>query len=168
MKERIAIFLLLATAACSSGDLQIETIDFEAASVQYCGTVTTDTRVFFKLNDRDALILQLASGLLRNEPSDGAIQSTIPGASQLTYRIFNGDVDSGYFCDAIPPAEPGVLEDLLAEAGTVRIVTVQSATDTTKFEHTITLQGVSFVNSQGERLTNLSVEDFGTVTTSSN
>ena len=168
MKERIAIFLLLATASCSSGDLQIETIDFEAASVQYCGTVTTDTRVFFKLNDRDALILQLASGLLRNEPSDGPIQSNIPGASQLTYRIFNGDVDSGYFCDAIPPAEPGVLEDLLAEAGTVRIVTVQSATDTTKFEHTITLQGVSFVNSKGERLTNLSVEDFGTVTTTAN
>ncbi len=168
MKERIAIFLLLATAACSGGDLQIDTIDFEAASVQYCGTVSTDTRVFFKLNDREALILQLASGLLRNEASDGAIESNIPGASQLTYRIFNGDVGSGYFCDAIPPAEPGVLEDLQADAGTVRIVTVQSASDTTQFEHTITLQGVSFVNSKGERLTNLSVENFGSVTTSAN
>lgn len=168
MKRPIALLMLLATVACSSGDLQIDTIDFESASVQACGTVSTDTQLFFKLNDREALILQLAPGLLRNEPSDGAIESNIPGASQLTYRIFDGDIDSGYFCDAIPPAAPGVVEDLEAEAGKVRIVTVQSASDTTRFEHAITLQGVTFVNSKGERLTNLLVEDFGTVTTTSN
>ena len=91
-----------------------------------------------------------------------------PGASQLTYRIFKGDIASGYFCDAIPPAEPTVLENLEAEAGKVRIVTVQNASDTTKFEHTITLEGTSFVNSKGERLTNLSVENFGTITTTAN
>lgn len=168
MKQHIAIFLMLALTACSSGDLQIQTIDFESASVQNCGPVSTDTRLFFKLNDRDALILQLASGLLRNENSDGAIESSIPGGSQLTYRIFTGDVDSGYFCDAIPPAEPGVLEEILAEAGKVRIETVQSATDTTKFVHAISLEGVSFVNAKGERLTNLAIEDFGSVTTSAN
>jgi hypothetical protein len=168
MKERIALFLLLALASCSSGDLQIQTIDFESAPVEYCGTVSTNTQLFFKLNDQEALILQLAAGLLRNENSDGVIESNIPGASQLTYRIFKGDVGSGYFCDAIPPAEPSVLENLEAEAGKVRIATVQNASDTTKFEHTITLQGVSFVNSKGERLTDLSVENFGTITTTSN
>ena len=168
MKERIALFLLLALAACSSGDLQIQTIDFESASVQYCGTVSTETQLFFKLNAQEALILQLPSGLLKNENSDGAIESNIPGASQLTYRIFQGDVTSGYFCDAIPPAKPTVLEDLEAEAGKVRIVTVQNASDTTKFQHTITLEGTSFVNSKGERLTNLSVENFGTITTTAN
>ena len=168
MKERIALFLLLVLAACSNGDLQIEAIDFESAPVQYCGTVSTDTQLFFKLNKQEALVLQLAAGLLRNENSDGAIESAIPGASKLTYRIFNGDVASGYFCDAIPPAEPGVLENLEAEAGTVRIVTAQDASDTTKFEHTITLQGVTFVNSKGERLTNLSVENFGSITTTAN
>lgn len=168
MKQCIAFFCLLVLGACSSGDLQIDTIDFESASVENCGAINTETQLFFKLNEREALILQLAPGLLRNENSDGPIESAIPNASQLTYRIFDGDVDSGYFCDAIPPAEPGVLEDLLAEDGTVRIVTAQSATDTTKFEHAITLQGVSFVNSKGERLTNLSVENFGSVTTSTN
>ncbi len=167
MKQRIVFFLVLALTGCSAGDLQIDAIDFESASVAYCGAVSTDTQLFFKLNDRDALILQLASGLLRNEPSDAPIESSIPGGSQLTYRIFDGDVDSGYFCDDIPPAKPGVLEEILAEAGKVRIETVQSATDTTRYEHTISLQGVSFVNDKGERLTNLFVEDFGTITTSS-
>ena len=38
MKQHIAIFLMLALTACSSGDLQIQTIDFESASVQNCGT----------------------------------------------------------------------------------------------------------------------------------
>ena len=168
MKKRLAFFGLLALTACSSGDLQIETIDFTTASVQYCGTLSTDTRVFFKLNKTDALIVQLASGLLRNENSDGVIESNIPGGSQLTYRIFDGTVSSAYFCDAIPPSAPGVLEEVEAEAGVVRIETVQSTTDSTQFVHTISLQGVSFVNSKGERLTNLSVEDFGSVTTTAN
>ncbi len=168
MKQRIALFLAVAVTGCSAGDLQIDTIDFESASVEYCGTVSTDTRLFFKLNDRDALILQLASGLLRNEASEAPIESSIPGGSQLTYRIFTGDVGTDYFCDDIPPATPGVLEEIQAEAGKVRIETVQHATDTTRFEHTISLQGVTFVNAKGERLTNLFVEDFGTVTTTGN
>lgn len=168
MKQRIAFFLVLALTGCSAGDLQIDTIDFDSASVAYCGTVSTDTRVFFKLNDRDALILKLASGLLKNEATAAPIESSIPGGSQLTYRIFTADVGSDYFCDDIPPASPGVLEEVEAEAGKVRIETVQSATDTTKYVHTISLQGVSFVNAKGERLTNLFVEDFGSVTTSGN
>jgi hypothetical protein len=168
MKKVLAIIASATIWSCSTNDLQIEIIDFDDASVQNCGTLSIQTEVFFKLNETEALILELESDLLANEPSDGEIQSSIPGSSQLTYRIFNGNVDTGYFCDAIPPANPSVLEDVIAESGDVLITTVQDENDTTRFEHTIRLSEVSFVNSAGERLTNLNVEEYGTIVTSSN
>ena len=166
MKKLAVFILLLGMASCSKGDLQITNIDFETTALQYCGAATVETQLLFKINDREALILQLAPGLLRNENSDGLIESVIPSASKLSYRIFNDGVSSNYFCDLVPPAKPLVLEDLQAEVGRVRIETVQNAENPLAFDHTISLQGVSFVNSKGERLTNLSVEEFGVLTTS--
>ncbi len=168
MKLRMSFLVSLIFFSCSSGDLQIETVDFESATVQNCGTLSTSTELFFKLNDQEALILELQSGLLANEASDGELESAIPGSSQLTYRIFDGSIGSGYFCDAIPPATPLVLEEIAAEAGSVLITTVQDPNDTTSFDHEIRLSGITFVNKNGERLTNLAIEEFGTVTTTSN
>ena len=165
MKKAFAFLLSLVLWGCSAGDLQIEVIDFNEAAIQNCGTLSIETDLFFKLSGTEALILELADGLLLNQASDGEIVSAIPGASQLTYRIFSEDVSSGYFCDAIPPATPTVIEEILADEGEVRVTTVQDPNDSTRFEHTIRLAGVSFVNSAGERLTNLSVEDYGTLTT---
>lgn len=165
MKKALALACILGLWGCSAGDLQIETIDFEGAAIENCGNLTVETTFFFKLNTAEALVLELGSGLLRNEPSDGEIVSAIPGNSQLTYRIFSGNVDSNYFCGSLPPPTPTVEEDVLADNGEVRITTVQNANDSTRFEHTIRLAGVSFVNAAGERLTNLTVDEYGTLTT---
>ncbi len=166
MRKAVAFALVLGLWGCSAGDLQLEVIDFESAAIENCGTLSTETTFFFKLNPAEALVLELGSGLLVNEPSDGEIVSAIPGNSQLTYRIFSGNVGSDYFCESLPPATPSVLEDVLADNGEVRITTVQDPNDSTRFEHTIRLAGVSFVNAAGERLTNLTVEDYGTLSTS--
>lgn len=168
MKKALSILCAGFLAACSSGDLEIETIDFDQVAIQNCGTVTTATELFFKIDNSEALILQLQSGLLANADSEGAIESNIPGSSQLTYRLFDDGVSNSYFCGEIPPATPVVLQEVEAEAGSVLITTVRDAADTTLFIHEIRLSGVSFVTPGGERLTNISVEDFGTVTTSSN
>jgi hypothetical protein len=165
MKKLAFFTLLILGLSCSKGDLQITAIDFESVTLQYCATPTVETQLLFKINDREALILQLAPGLLRNENSDGLIESNIPASSKLSYRIFNDGVASNYFCDLVPPAKPLVVEDLQAEVGRVRIETIQNQENPNQYYHTITLQGVSFVNSKGERLTNLSVEEFGILTT---
>jgi hypothetical protein len=166
MKKGILLVFAVSLLNCSSGDLQIETLDFNAASIQYCGSLSTATQVFFKLNDREALILELQSGLLQNTPSENTISSAIPSQSQLRYRAFSGTVDSGYFCDVVPPVDPVVIEEISAAEGNVLISTVQNPSDTTQFTHTISLEGVSFVNAAGERLTNLALEDFGEIITS--
>jgi hypothetical protein len=165
MKKIFLIFFLIGLSNCSKGELQISTIDFDTASLQYCDAVNIESQLFFKINGQESLILQLAPGLLQNENSEGIIESPIPSASKLTYRIFNNTVSVSYFCDLLTPASPVVIEDLNAEVGRVRIETIQNTDDPQKFDHTITLQGVSFVNSKGERLTNLTVENYGTVTT---
>jgi len=158
--------LFASILACSDGELQIESIDFDDVALQVCGTPTTNTELLFKLNESEALILDLQSGLLRNEVTGDTLESTIPSQSKLIYRIFSGDVKTSYFCDAIPPVVPTVVEEIPSEAGTVLIYTSQNPSDTTKFEHQIWFDNVSFVNSAGERLTNLTVDEFGTLTTS--
>jgi hypothetical protein len=59
-----------------------------------------------------------------------------------------------------------VIEDILAENGQVIISTLRNETDTTLFEHTISLQNLSLINGKGERITDLTSIDFGTITTS--
>lgn len=164
MKQVLYLSFLALLVSCNDGDLSIETIDFDSVDLETCeSTVTTESTIFFKINDDEALILTLQSGVLKNEVSEGEIESTVPGQSQLVYRIFSDQVPKNYFCDAIPPIEPMVTEEIEAESGSVFISTV--ALDTETFEHTIRLDNVSFITGTDERITDLRVNEFGTVTT---
>jgi hypothetical protein len=165
LRSSLALFLLL-IVCCDDGNLQIETIDFNDVDLQFCESITDlNSTFFFKLNPTEALILELQSGILKNEASDGAIVSNVPDQSQVTYRTFSEDVSKDYFCDQVPPATPVVLEEILAEGGQVLVTTVQSEADTTIYEHTIELIEISLVNGKGERITNLDIDQFGTVIT---
>jgi len=168
MKRLVFIFFTGILMSCNDGDLQIESIDFDDISIQTCeSTITVNTTVFFKLSAEEALILELDSGLLKNEVSLDTITSALPGESTLIYRIFTGTVATDYFCDAIPPLTPTVLEEIEASAGEVLITTIQSPTDSTQYEHTIELRNITLVNEQEERITDTSISNFGTITTSS-
>ncbi|MDC6384526.1 hypothetical protein D2V93_06035 [Flagellimonas taeanensis] len=153
--------------SCSDGDLQIETIDFDSVSLQYCTAPSTTTKnILFKINENEALILELQSGVLNRGVIGDTIvtESTVPGQSQITYRIFSDDVSKNYFCDDIPAADPVVADEVEAEDGLVFIETIMDA-DSTNFVHTINLSGISFVTGNGERITNLNISEFGEVTT---
>lgn len=154
--------------SCSDGDLQIETIDFDSASIQYCDNpVANAGNLMFKINDNEALILELQSGVLNRGVAGETVitESTVPGQSQVTYRVFSDGVNQNYFCDDIPVVEPKVLDEVVAEGGTVIIETMSVENDTTRFAHNISLSGISFVTGDGERITNLAISEFGEVTT---
>lgn len=166
MNRLLLVFILCLFNSCDDGDLIIETIDFNDISISFCESATTvNSTLFFKTNTTEALVLELQSGLLKNEVSPETIVSTIPGQSQLIYRTFSENVASNYFCDAVPPVIPTVSDEFEAEKGEVLITTVQSENDSTIFEHKIELNGISFVNSSGQRITDLRINDFGTITT---
>lgn len=164
----MTFLLCLALCSCDDGDLTIETIDFDDIAIDYCDTtVSTNTTLFFKINGNEALILTLASGTLKNVASDGEVEYPISSSTTLTYRDFSDDVTSTYFCNLIPATEPTVVEEIEAESGSVLITTTAVVDgDTTTYEHTIRLSGITFINaSNNQRITDLSINDFGTVTT---
>ncbi|MFC4219656.1 hypothetical protein [Flagellimonas marina] len=153
--------------SCSDGDLQIETIDFDSVAIQFCTAPQTSVKnIMFKINDDEALILELQSGVLNKGVVGETIitESSVPSQSQVTYRIFSDGVTKNYFCDAIPTTEPTVVDEIEAEDGTVIIQTVANE-DNTEFVHTIQLSGISFVTDTDERITDLTISEFGEVST---
>lgn len=166
MRILFACAILLLIVSCDDGDLQIATIDFDGASLEFCESETTiSSTVFFKLNATETLILELQSGVLKNEASDTTLISSVPSQSQITYRTFSDNVAKGYFCDEIPPTTPSVVEEIVAQGGEVFITTVQNASDTTQYDHTLELSGISLVRDNGERITDLTISNFGTIST---
>ncbi len=170
MQKILLLALLLMTLACDDGDIQIGTLDFDSTTIQVCDDNPVEanmTNVLFKLNDTEALILELPANAILNEVSETQIEigvSSTSGPAKITYRTFSGQVSKDYFCSKIPLTDPIVLEEILGEGGDVYINTAISA-DSTKYEHTITLNDISLITSDNNRITNLSINNFGTVTT---
>ncbi|WP_339706355.1 hypothetical protein [uncultured Kriegella sp.] len=159
-------FLVLLTS-CNDGDLQIETLDFDSiTTIGTCETVDVSTaNVLFKINDDEALILELPADFLTNEvvTEEKVSLVTSSGPSQIIYRIFSSTVTSDYFCDDIPLTEPTVIEEIVAEQGEVLVTT--TTTDETTYVHTLKLSNVSFVTGNNTRITDLSINSFGSVST---
>ena len=152
---------------CDDGDLQIETLDFDSVDAQTCETLTAEDSngyVLFKINGDEALILELPSTAFKNEvlePIELAVAET--GSTQITYRLFDDTVSNDYFCNAVPLGTPLLLEEVPAKDGTVTIST--STVDDITFTHNITLSTISLETGTGQRITDLRINDFGTVTT---
>jgi hypothetical protein len=154
--------ILCLLAACADGDLDVEALDFDSVGINQCGTATTQTEIFFKTSDNQALILDLGSPRL---PSvDNSQSFTIPGQVDLIYRIFDDDVSQSYFCDDIPPVSPRVTEEIEASGGTL---TIESTTEegSNTVTHVLSLQDITLINASGDRVTDLTISNFGTITT---
>ncbi len=168
MKNIFAFFLLMTIYSCDDGDIQIETINFDDSDIQFCDSAaTTGTTLFFKTVDKEALILTLKSGTLKNEASEGEIVYPISGDTKITYRIFSDKVSKNYFCDAVPPITPTVIEEIEAQSGSVLITTIAKVNgEVTTFEHTVRLSEISLVNkTNDQRITDLRINNFGIIST---
>ncbi|XLS30398.1 hypothetical protein ACJD0Z_06125 [Flavobacteriaceae bacterium M23B6Z8] len=168
MKKILTFFLMIGLlVSCSDGDLQVETIDFTAISIQSC---PDDNQLFFKISSDEAIILEASESLIVNEvtePGDPRT-SSIPGSSQFSYRFFSANVNNAYFCGNLPPATPTVSDELEATAGTVSVITEEIIeNEVIRYEHTISIQGLVLLNSNGERIIDTDFE-FGTVSTTAN
>ena len=137
MKKYLLIGCYLLFFGCNDGDLQIETVDFDSIdTVQNCGTLSASaSNVLFKINDDEALIVSLPSGLLKNEVSSTVLETIDNSNSQVSYRIFSETVTSAYFCDSPPPLTPTVLEEIEAEGGSILVTTTTE--DNITFTHSI-------------------------------
>lgn len=151
--------------SCSDGNLQIEAVDFDGGSIQFCdeGQEDTETTLFFKINGDEVLILALQANLIGNRPSTNPITTNIGSGSSLTYRLLSDAVDQSYICGDVPPVSPTVVEEIPATGGTVQITTsLDTASRTSKiYNHEFLIPEVTLVNSLGESLTDQTGIEFG-------
>ena len=159
----LAVLLLSLFISCSDGDITIQNISFNEIGIESC-TQTTATTLLFKINDTESLALQLPEGLLKNSVSEQTIQSSIPNQTTLNYRIFSEGISASYYCSVLPEIGINVVKDANATAGTVFINTSLSE-DGNNFKHEIQLSGVSFIDQDGKRITDVNLNDFGVFTT---
>lgn len=156
MKKVSLLFLLTILTACSAGDLEVENIDFESATVSSCNS-GIETTVFFKLKSNEGLILEIPSGILKNEVSIQPYTSAIPTNSKLIYRLFNENISNSYFCSSIPPSSPAVISEMEATGGTVQITTTavtNTEGEVTSYTHLIVIIDLVLTNEQGESIVN--------------
>ena len=167
MNKLIYTLLFICCFSCDDGNLQIETIDFSTGVVNTCTTVDiTAKAILFKLNGSESLILNLAANTLKNEAGTFDLAISTSTSSKLIYRIFSDKATTNYFCDEIPPTTPTVIDEIIASQGTVNITTtVDEAITPIAYTHTITLVDITFITSNNQRITDLTIKEFGSITT---
>jgi hypothetical protein len=164
----LAILLLF---SCDDGDLTIDVIDFNGFELETCDDDNildiTETNLLFKINDDNdeyqVLIITLDEDVLENEAGEQSFEITEDTDTTLTYRIYDDSLTSTYFCSDLTPATPSVVTELIAKSATITIVTAASETEDDTFDHEITIDSSTFETDEGERITDLSIDDFGTV-----
>lgn len=161
MKKILGILVLLFSLnACDDGDFNIESFDFTDASTNSCNNGETGFFIY-KINDNEALILQIPEANFKNEitapesPRTIAINST----TKVFYRLYNGSLSTNVICNTISPATPTVSTEWNALSGFIEISTfvnkevdpTNNATKITGYTHSIVLRNVNFDTGNGNQ-----------------
>jgi len=134
MKQFIFLLsVLLAFSSCKDGVIEVPEFTFES-TVYVCDTYTLHRR---NGTDTKALVLTLQASDL---PSTAGTVTLNSSGRTVLYRVFDGAIGSAYFCSAVPPASPQVVEEWTGTAFSITIDTVEdTSTSPTTYHHTITL-----------------------------
>ena len=121
MKKLILFFVLFAGLSCNDGDLDISSFEFED-QVNICGTTQYTLYRLSTGEQREALIVTLTNQQIRKDEDIVVhVSVTENGDYTVTYRLFEDQVTSDYFCAAVPPVEPKVQKDWRGVSGTIVI-----------------------------------------------
>ncbi|NBT87139.1 MAG: hypothetical protein EBT51_02385, partial [Flavobacteriaceae bacterium] len=121
MKRNISatyyIYILMSLAvfsSCDDGDVAVQSFDFEDQSLSYCDN---DQSILFYVRNSsgtEAVLADLTVNLA-NLLSAGVLSYELAGnTNNVAYRIFDASADPDYFCSAIPPTRPMVIDELVA------------------------------------------------------
>jgi PBP1b-binding outer membrane lipoprotein LpoB len=152
----LAFVLLL--SGCDDGNLIQEDINFETATTQNCSS----NDLIYKLNEKEALILEIPSTSFTTEPSstNTPTEINISTSNRVVYRFYSGTVSTDNICETIPPATPNVTDQWNATAGIIQIITTAKKTTNTDenstrisgYNHNIVFKNITFAKSSGTQV----------------
>jgi len=136
MKRNISatyyIYILISLAvfsSCDDGDVAVQSFDFEDQSLSYCDN---DQSILFYVRNSsgtEAVLADLTVNLA-NLLSAGVLSYELAGnTNNVAYRIFDASADPDYFCSAIPPTRPMVIDELIATSGRAEMLVVVNKDD---------------------------------------
>lgn len=123
MKKFFAtLCIAIALSSCDDGDVIVTSFNFEDASLQSC--TGANSIVFFKINTNSlesiSLRLSVQDDLFATQ---GSFDFQINGGTNVVnYRTYDGAPTDAYFCSAIPPTSPTVLQDFVGNDGTATLL----------------------------------------------
>jgi len=143
MKKLLFIVCLSTVLSCNDGDVIVTAFDFDDASLQACAGA--GGYLFFKINEGNTESLSFRIGISEQQfKTNNTLVSEFNGSGIFAnYRIYNGTVDNGYFCNEIPPINPEVLIEYIANSG------ISTLTTTVVFDDNDTLP---FIDSNDDDL----------------
>lgn len=118
----------------------------------------TTNNLLYKLNLREAIVMDLNQNLFVNEETNGTPRTALVNNvnNPVIYKIFDNNVTGAYFCSTIPQTSPSVIEEWYAingEEGVSGIIEVETeevfdeiSGESVGFIHHITLKNVTFAN----------------------
>ena len=127
MKKILVLLTACLIMSCDDGDIIVTSFDFDEQTLQTC---TDFDFVYFKINpgNNETLALQFTTAL-PFQTEEGTRQISLSSSNQITYRRFNSDITASYFCNAIPPTEPTVVQEFTSNVGDITLVTTGTLDD---------------------------------------
>ena len=141
MQKLLLLIFSITLLSCNDGDIIVTSFDFDDASLQACSG--TGGYLFFKINDGSTESLSLRLAVTEDQfTSSSTLVSVLNGTTNFAnYRVFDGAVDSDYFCNEVPPTAPQVSVEYVASSGTATLITIATLDD---------LDGLPFVEGTDE------------------
>ncbi|TDD97031.1 hypothetical protein [Flavobacterium cellulosilyticum] len=160
MKRVVSLLaLVLLLNACDDGNLIQEDISFDNISAQSC----TTNDILYKINDQEALLLQIPFSSFTNVVSTAGSPTSIDidnSTYRAIYRFYNGKVASDNICSIIPSTTPIVNDQWTATSGKIQINTTavkstnttNNSTKITGYNHNIVFKNITFTKTNGTQV----------------
>lgn len=119
--KKLIFLLLLVLLSCDDGDLDISSFEFEE-TVNICGDKEYTLYRLSTFGKKEVLMVTLTDKEIRKDEDPVVpVSVTENGSYTVTYRQFDSEVSSDYFCAVVPPTEPTVVKDWRGVSGTIVI-----------------------------------------------
>lgn len=150
MKKLLTLFIAFTLVSCNDGDFDVPDFEFED-EIYGCW----DNQILYITSsaDTETMVMTLIDDELGTEA--GTETYAISSSREVVYRIFDEGIDSDYFCQAIPPTTPTVVNELNAQSGNITIVTSEVFDDdddadlVTSYIYEITISNITFTDNDG-------------------